>query len=204
MKEFYKRDFLSDILMVLGSAFFLFIIVQPFLAGSGQPPLGGGGYASAKYYSFKMIGRGYAYTYHDYALLNVESDFGGYWFNQTPWMIWRPPLDSYILMATFVLQVITMILGCITLLTKSKVRFIPLISSITTVFFLTWLYLTMNPQDAPLAQYQQQWSLANGYWFTFVSIVFFSLSTIFGLVHRAQQQHQENSDLRSEKRFVDS
>jgi hypothetical protein len=193
MKKVEKRDFLSDILVVLGSAFFLFIITQPFLTGSGQPPIGGGGYYSAEYYSFKMDGRGYAYTYHNYASLNVKFDFGGYWFNQTRWIIWSLPLGSYILMATFVLQVSTMILGFVTLLMKPKMRFMPLIFSITTALFLTWLYLTMDPQHAPLAQYQQQWSLANGYWFTFVSIACFSLSAIVALTHRTQQQHMSTN-----------
>ena len=188
MKEVYTRGFLSDIFMVLGSAFFLFIIFQPFLTGSGQPPIGGGGYYLVKYYSFKMVGRGYAYTYHNYASLNVEFYSGGYWFNQTPWMIWHLPLDSYILMATFVLQVTTMILGFVTLLMKSRMRLMPLISSITTVLFLTWLYLTIDPQDVPLASYLRQWSLANGYWFTFAPIMCFSLSTAVALAHRAQQQ----------------
>lgn len=202
MKEVYTRGFLSDVFMVLGSAFFLFIIVQPFLTGSGQPPIGGGGYYLVNYYSFKMVGKGYAYTYHNYASLNVESYFGGYWFNPTPWMIWHLPFNSFILLATFILQVSTLILGFITLLTKPRMRLIPLISSITTVFFLTWLYVTMDPQHAPLASYQQQWRLADGYWFILAPIVLFSLSTIVALANHAQQQRMSMNRTRAQTHSV--
>lgn len=164
--------------MVFGSALLIFVILQPFLTGSGQPPIGGGGYYSAEYYSFKVVARGWYYHNYNYPSLYVELTFGDYWFKPTRWMMWNAPVDPYLLMATFLLEVSTLLIGLVCLVLKQKIRLLVLIPSVVTLILLSWFCFNINPQGVPLATYEQEWSIANGYWFTVASNLFFAFSAI--------------------------
>jgi hypothetical protein len=191
VNESRSRRFGADTLMVLASALFLLITVQPVLTLSkwsvpdycGMPrPVD---FLHTDFYSFKS----------DYLDRNdFSTSFADYWFGNESWQhIEHDRFSDYlsrdisryvhytysvspiptVLFWVFVLQISTPILGFVILPMKPRKRLIPLIPCLVTVFLMTWIYLAIYKHGV-----YQLWSLATGYWLTCVSSICYSVSII--------------------------
>lgn len=174
------RDFLSDILFVLGLATVLLSTVQPFvtyLRFMPRDPLGMPviiDFLRADFSSFKVD-----YDIHVY---HHSESLGGYWFNNGDWLHNHSSLPvSFILIAMFVLQIAALGLIFVTLFWKPRARILPLISCIGTVFLMTWFCSSIFMDRS-----YQTCSFADGYWWTYGSILCISISIILARGRRSR------------------
>jgi hypothetical protein len=140
-------------------------------------------FLQAEFYSFRVD--------YDVNIHPWSASFNDYWWGGSWLHTHSVSPVPYILIAIFVLQISTLILGFRTLLMKPKMRFIPLISSVATASFMTWLYLALYMDGI-----YQRWNLAIGYWLTYASILCFSMSIILGHVFsfaRASAHHNNRT-----------
>jgi hypothetical protein len=123
------------------------------------------------------------FTQADFSSFKVEYDIhefphseslGGYWFNNGDCLHAHSSSPvSFILVTMFVLQIAALALVFVTLFWKPRARIVPLISCIATVFLMTWFCSSLF-LDTPF----QSVSFADGYWWTYCSILCMSISII--------------------------
>ena len=174
------RDFLSDILFVLGLVSMLLSVVQPFVTFSRGMPLFHRrmdiiiDFMQADFSSFKVD-----YDIHVY---HHSESLVAYWFNNGNWLHTHSysPV-SFILVTMFVLQILGAALVFITLFWKPRARIVPLISCIATAFLMTWLRISIF-----IDSLYQSWSFTDGYWWAYGSILCMFISIILARGRRSR------------------
>lgn len=175
------RDFLADTLLVVGLGLFLLSTIQPFLVLTDVTPpdpydgfLRVISFRDAGFFSFKA-------DYFIYIIIRSVS-FDAYWFGSNELNTYSFSPVSYILVAMFTLQIMTLLLGFAVLPLKTRMRMLPLITCLATTLLMTWVYSSLhNVFDYayfPIIGWHYRWSLANGYWWTYPSILLIIASTI--------------------------
>jgi hypothetical protein len=98
-----------------------------------------------------------------------------YWFNNNPALTNYLGI-SWVLVAIFLLQVLTLASGIFSLLRKTKTRIIPLISSIIIVFLMIQVYWKASGVLIESVVFGRP-----GYWLLYPSIILFLSSLAFSL-----------------------
>jgi len=161
-------SFLSDYLLLCAYCIFLVSILNPFLVASY--------YFSS--WGFMPVIRNFSVTYWSYkAFSNTEDEFflSDYWFNDADPALADYLGISWVLVAIFLLQILTLISGIISLLKIRKIRIIPLVSSVIIVLLMIQVYAKTSEVGLGLKTYQL------GYWLTYPSIFLFLSAIIFHL-----------------------
>jgi hypothetical protein len=171
------RDFLSDTLLVLGVATVLLSIVQPFLIFDVTPRifdrwgnLRPTPFVQADYFTFKV-------TYDPGEVYSRSEFWNAYWFNNGGGLyVGAGPSVAYFLIATFAIQILTLVLGIATLSLKPRMRIVPLVLCLSIAFLLTWVFFLHTGESSRGFVYS--WNLGDGYWLTLASALFLSTSLI--------------------------
>jgi len=178
MSEF--RDFLSDMLFIIGLVLIPLSTIQPFFTVLYMLPPDP--YFSARfveflradYFSFKV----------DYSarVYGRSESWGAYWFNQYDWLHVNSSIAvSYLLIVVFSFQILALVLGLTTIPLKPRTRIIPLILGAVTTFLMTLIYFSLRASYfvmGLLVRTRYEWVLADGYWLIFASVVCMSISLI--------------------------
>jgi len=115
------------------------------------------------YWSFKAFSSG------DEVFLN------SYWFNNADPALTDYLGISWILVAIFLLQILTLTSGIFSLLKTRKTRIIPFVSSVIIVLLMIQIYAKASGVGLGLKTYQL------GYWLTYPSIFLYFYALIFHL-----------------------
>jgi len=137
---------------------------------------------AANYYfsrwGFMPVVRNFTVTYWSYKAFSSTGDevfLNNYWFNNA-----NPALTNYlgiswILVAIFLLQILTLTSGIFSLLKTRKIRIIPFVSSVIVVLLMIQVYVKASGVGLGLKTYQL------GYWLVYPSIFLFLSALIFYL-----------------------
>jgi hypothetical protein len=161
--------FLSDSLLFSACCIFFFSTLNPFLTSSYYFPRWG---------NLPII-RNFSVTYWSYkAFLSNVHEFvmgNSYWFNDADPALTNFLGVSWILVAIFLLQILTLTSGIFSLLKTRKIRIIPFVSSVIIVLLMIQVYVKVSGVGLGLKAYQL------GYWLTYPSIFLFLSALIFHL-----------------------
>jgi glucan phosphoethanolaminetransferase (alkaline phosphatase superfamily) len=164
--------FLSDYLLLSACCIFLISTLSPFLVVNyplfyplreGDSPLPG------------IIG--FTMTYWSYMAISSSGTkvfLNNYWFNNNDLASPSSLGISWIIVAIFLLQVLTLTSAIVSLLRLRKIRIIPFVSSIIIVFLM--IQVNLKTSETPFigpGTYQL------GYWLTYVSIILFLSALAF-------------------------
>jgi hypothetical protein len=134
----------------------------------------------ANYYfsrwGYMPVIRNFIVTYWSYkAFLGNGNEvfLNSYWFNNGDPALANYSGISWILVAIFLLQIITLGSGMFSLLKAKKIRIIPFVSSMVTIFLMIQVYLRTSEVSLGLQRYQL------GYWLTYPSMFLFLGASIF-------------------------
>jgi hypothetical protein len=180
MTELRKRDFLSDLLLVLSLGLFLLSTIQPFLVlidmtapdPFGMPkPIS---FLDVNYFSFEAV-------YSTERFHNTIS-FNAYWFGRNELNLFASFPVTNILVAMFTLQVLTLLLGFTILPLKTRTRVLPLITCVVTTSLMAWSYYSLKsgPYFTSSLFYRGRLLLilGNGYWWAYPSMLLIVVSMI--------------------------
>jgi hypothetical protein len=161
-------SFLSDSLLFSACCIFFVSALNPFLTAN---------YYFSRWGNLPII-RNFSVTYWSYKafLSNGNEVFlKNYWFNDADLALANYLGISWILVAIFFLQILTLTSGIFSLLKARKVRIIPFVSSMIIVFLMIQVYSKASEVGLGLKTYQL------GYWLTYPSIFLFLSALIFHL-----------------------
>jgi hypothetical protein len=188
MTELRKRDFLSDLLLVLSLGLFLLSTIQPFLVlidktvsdPFGMPrPIS---FLNVNYFSFEAI-------YSTEGFHNTIS-FDAYWFGRNELNLFASFPIANILVIMFTFQVLTLLLGFAILPLKPRTRIFPLITCVVTTALMSWSYYILKSgpylTSSPFYRGRLLLTLGNGYWWAYPSMLLIVVSMI--LAYRRQNR----------------
>jgi len=159
-------NFLSDVLLISACYLFLLSIPAPFL--------------TVPYYSrrwgYVPVITEFTVTYWSYKAVvanGIESKafFGNYWLSPSDSRVGFIGV-SWFLAGIFLLQVLTLISGSISLFKKRKARIIPFVSSLSTLILMVQVYVQADKWTLALIEYE------SGYWLIYPSMFLFLLASI--------------------------
>jgi hypothetical protein len=131
--------------------------------------------------------RNFSVTYWSYKAFSStrgEVFLSGYWFNNADPALASHLGISWILVAIFLLQVLTLASGIFSLLKARKIRVIPFVSSMIIVLLMVQVYAKASGVSLVVHTYQL------GYWLTYLSLFLFLDALIFHLyANREKTQH---------------
>jgi hypothetical protein len=169
--------FLSDFLLFSASCISLVSILNPFLTAN---------YYYFSRWGFRPVIR-ISVTYWSYKAFSStrgEVFLSNYWFNTADPGLASHLGISWILVAIFLLQVLTLASGIFSLLKARKIRVIPFVSSMIIVLLMVQVYAKASGVSLSVHTYQL------GYWLTYLSLFLFLDALIFHLyANREKTQH---------------
>lgn len=178
MRRFFR--FLSDSLLFCACCVFPVSILNPFL--------------TVNYYfsswGYMPVIRNFTITYWSYMASFPSTEYiallGGYWFNDFDPALARFLGVSWILVAMFLLQILTLTSGILSLLKARKMRIISFVSSAITVLLMIQVYARIGGVSLKIYQL--------GYWFAYPSIFLFLSALIFDLYSdKEKTPHKANT-----------
>jgi hypothetical protein len=122
--------------------------------------------------------RNFTVTYWSYKAFSSTEDevfLNSYWFNNADLALVNYLGISWILVAMFFLQILTLTSGIFSLLKIRKVRIIPFVSSLITILLMVHVYVKASGVGLGLKTYQL------GYWLAYPSIFLFLSAFVFHL-----------------------
>jgi hypothetical protein len=158
--------FLSDYLSLCACCIFFVSTLNPFLTSS---------------YYFSRLGfmvGDFTVTYWSYkAFLGIEGEvfLNNYWFNNADMALTDSLGISWILVGIFLLQILTLTSGIISLLKTRDIRIIPFASSTIAALLMIQVYARASGVGLGLIIYEP------GYWLTYPSLFLFLAALIFHL-----------------------
>ena len=160
--------FLSDYLLFSACCIFLVSTLNPFLTANYHFP---------SWRQLPVI-RNFSVTYWSYRAFSStvgEVFLSSYWFNNADPALANYSGISWVLVAIFLLQIMTLTSGIFSLLKARKIRIIPFASSVIIVLLMVHVYVKVSGVGLGLKTYQL------GYWLTYPSIFLFLSAFIFHL-----------------------
>lgn len=162
--------FLSDTMLVTASCLFGLSIVEPFMSSS---------FVLFRWYQMPVI-TGVSVTYWSYRAIVVPNIdmrllFNDYWFIQNmnaPIVFLDMP---WLLIALFLTQILTILSGVLSFLSRKETRAIPFILSIVAIVLMTQTYAEANVFARAFVQYDL------GYWLAYPSMFMFCFALITSL-----------------------
>lgn len=163
-------DFSSDFLLLSACIIFLFTFLEPFMTVS---------YLFSRWGQMPVI-RSFTVTYWSYKAIIDNSAgtqvlIGNYWFGNADAALTKFLGVSWILVAIFLLQVFTLIIGLISLLKFKKARFIPFVSSLAVMSLMIYVFAQASKWTLGIARYEP------GYLLMYLSIFLFFYAFILSL-----------------------
>ena len=161
--------FLSDVLLLSACCVFLVSTLNPFLTVP---------YHFSRWGNMPVICR-FTVTYSSYKAtvgngFRTEAFFGDYWFSHIESEIGFLGV-SWVLIAMFLLQILTLVSGFVSLLKIHKARIIPFILSLSVILLMVYVFVQGQKRTLYLAGYER------GYWLVYPSMFLFLLASILSL-----------------------